>query len=283
MISEEWLIRVNEEFRKSGVDQKRRPWEAIRRYSEEFKVPVNLSSNHAKRLFEWFEANSKPGVHKIGSMYESVYFFDSAFWTISIPIVYGQVELDGLKSLVGMPDQIKNILMSDRKIAWDYAIFWADSVDYGLGIDDLRKSSGMNAFGLKLLMAGDQELRSAVAMLKQNRPDSRAILSCRMAVEIFLKAFIALKIGLTEKEAKDLNHNLQKSFDRFIEVSGYNHWERVKEKLAIFPQIHERYNEQDMSLSTLWEGFSIAQSLGVLIVREHTDRNTIEQIKPTQS
>ncbi len=75
--------------------------------------------------------------------------------------------------------------MTEGKFAWDYAIFWADSVDYGLGIDDLRKSPRLNEFGLSLLMAGDQELRSAVAMLKQHRPDSRAILACRMAVEIF--------------------------------------------------------------------------------------------------
>ena len=98
MISDEWLIRVNEEFRILGIDQKRRPWEAIGRYSDEFKVPVNFSSDLVKRIFEWFEANSKPGVHKIGSMYESVYFFDSAFWTISIPIIYGQVELGAVRS-----------------------------------------------------------------------------------------------------------------------------------------------------------------------------------------
>ena len=107
MISDECLIRVNEEFRISGIDQKRRPWEAISRYSDEFKVPVNFSSDLVTRIFDWFEANSKPGVQKIESMYESVYFFDSAFWTISIPIIYGQVELDGSKSLIDMPDQIK--------------------------------------------------------------------------------------------------------------------------------------------------------------------------------
>ena len=88
---------------------------------------------------------------------------------------------------------------------------------------------------------------------------------------------------MSEKEAKDFGHNLGKSFDKFIEVSGSKHWEKVKEKLVVFPQIHERYNEQDMPMSKLWEGFSIAQSIGALIVREHTDRNTIEQIMPAEN
>lgn len=282
MVTNEWLTRLNEEFRKSGIDQKRRPFEAIKRYSDEFKTSVSLSSDVANNIFEYFEANSKPGIHAVGSMYESIYFYDSVFWSISIPITYGAVEMNALNCLTEMPNQIKDAIMSESKSAWDYMLFWADAVDYGMGVEEVRERPGLDPFGLQLLRAGDQELRSAVAMLRQHRPDARAILPCRMAVEIFLKAFVALKAGLTEKEARDLGHNLQKSFDRFMAISGYTHWEKVKDKLALFPQIHERYSEQEMPLSRVWEGFTMAQSFGTLIIREYTDRNTTEQILRSQ-
>lgn len=99
MLSEEWLKKLNKEFRDAGVEQRRRPWEAIRRYSDEFHVSIDISSGLAKQIFEWFAAHSKPGAHQVGSLYESVYFYDSAFWSVSIPIVYGTAKLNALESL----------------------------------------------------------------------------------------------------------------------------------------------------------------------------------------
>jgi len=278
LVLEDWLNNLNKEFRDAGIVQKRRPWEAIRRYSDEFKVPVNLSSELAKRIFLWFENHSKPGAHQIGSLYESVYFYDAQFWSVSVPIGYGTFELNALNSLYQMSDKIKAELMSDRKQAWDYMAFWADCVDYGFGLDDLRKTSGLNGYGLQLLMSGDQELRAASSILNQPRQDSRAILNCRMAVEIFFKAYIALKKGLTEKQARSIGHDLNTGLDQFIEVSGYDHWEKLRHMLDVFPEVQERYREQTVITSQLWLGFSLAQSLGTVIVREHTDRNTFEQI-----
>lgn len=278
MISEDWLKSANEEFRNAGIDQRRRPWDAIRRYSTEFNTSVDITSDVAKKIFEWFEAHSKPGVHQIGSLYESVYFYDSQFWTVSIPIAYGTVELNALECLSQMSEDMKNEMMSQRKQAWDYVAFWADCVDYGMGIDDLRKTLGLNEFGVQLLLSGDQELRAATSILKQHRPDPRAILNCRMATEIFLKSFVALKVGLTEKQAKAIGHNLHKGLDKFIEVSGFDHWEKVRSTLSVFPEINERYKGQDITSDFLWDGYSFAQSIGTVIIREYTDRNTLEQI-----
>lgn len=283
MVSEDWLKRLNKEFRDSGVEQCRRPWDAIGRYSQEFNVSVDLSSDLAKKIFEWFEDHSKPGAHQVGSLYESVYFFDSQFWQVSIPIIFGSVQLNALNSLHEMPDQIKQELISDRQKIWGYIIFWADCVDYGLGIDDLNKVFSFNENGMQFLMSADQELRSAVSILSQLRPDPRAILACRMAVEIFFKACIALKQGLTKSQAKSIGHDLNKGLDKFMEVSGYSHWEAIRERLSIFPEISDRYTKQDVTLERLWEGFSLAQSIGALTIRELTDRNTIEQVIPSNN
>ncbi|MCP5304970.1 MAG: hypothetical protein H6953_05960 [Chromatiaceae bacterium] len=278
MVSEDWVANLNKEFRDAGIDQRRRPWEAIRRYSEEFNTAVDISSDVAKTIFEWFEDHSKPGVHQIGSQYEAVYFYDSQFWVVSIPVMYGMVQLNALDCLHEMPDGIKQEMMADRKGAWEYAIYWADCVDYGMGIDDLRKTPDLDRFGYQLLMSADQELRAATSILSQHRPDARAILSCRMALEIFFKSYIALKIGLTQSEAKAIGHNLNKGLDRFIEVSELDNWESTRQLLSVFPQIHERYEEQDVTMQKLWDGYSLAHSVGAVIVREFTARNTLQQV-----
>lgn len=278
MVSEEWISNLNKEFRAAGMDQRRRPWEALRRYSKEFNTSVGLSSDEAKTIFKWFEAHSKPGVHQLGSLYEAVYFYDSQFWIVSIPVIAGTVQLNALDCLYEMPDGIKQEMMTDRRQAWDYAIYWADCVDYGMGIDDLRKTQGLNEFGAQLLLSADQELRASTAILSQHRPDPRAILNCRMALEMFFKSYIALKNGLSENQATAIGHNLNKGLDKFIEASGLNHWEKTKYLLSVFPEIHDRYKKQDITFQRLWDGYSLAHSVGTVIIREFTNRNTIKQV-----
>jgi hypothetical protein len=276
VFSEEWIANLNTEFRAAGIVQRHRPWKAICRYSEEFNTSVDMSSDVAKKIFKWFEAHSKPGVHQVGSFYEAVYFYDSQFWIVSIPIILGTVQLNALDSLHEMPEGIKQEMMADHRQAWDYAIYWADCLDYGMGIDDLRKTQGLDEFGLQLLMSADQELRAATSILSQYRPNPRAILYCRMSLEIFFKSYVSLKTGLSEKEAKAIGHNLNEGLDRFIEVSGLNDWERTRDLLKVFPEIHQRYTEQDITFQRLWDGYSFAHSVGAVIIREFTDRNTLE-------
>ncbi len=278
MVSEEWLSNLNAEFHASGIDPRRRPLEAIQRYSEEFKTSLELSSEVAKTIFRWFEAHSKPGTYKVGSLYEAVYFYDSQFWIVSIPIIYGTVQLNALDSLYDMPDSIKQEMMANNRQAWDYVVYWADCLDYGTGIDDLRKMQDLDTFGTQLLMSADQELRSATSILSQHRPDPRAILNCRMAIELFFKSYITLKNGLSQSEAKSIGHDLNKGLDKFIEASGLTDLEGLREFLKVFPEIHERYKEQDITFQRLWNGYSLTHSIGARIIREFTDQNTLEQV-----
>ena len=213
-------------------------------------------------------------MHLLGGVFDSVYYFDAEFWSVSIPIVFGTVALNAVDSLCDMPDSVKKDLMSNPQTAWDYTVYWADCLDYGMGVAEVGNMARLDGFGRELVRAGDQELRSAIAQLKGTRRDARAILSCRMATELFLKAYIALKCGLAQKQAKELGHNLKEAFDRFIEVSGYERWKPLKSKLAVYPPVHGRYEKQDVAPSAVWEGVAFAQSIGTVIAREHTGRDT---------
>lgn len=278
MVSKEWITNLNTEFRAAGIEQQRRPWKAISRYSKDFNTTVDLSSDTAEFIFEWFKAHSKPRAHQIGNLYEGAYFYDSQFWLVSIPIGFGTFQLNALDCLHEMPEDTKQEMMADRMQAWEYVIYWANCLDYGAGIDDLRKTQNPNEFGTQLLMSADQELRSATSILSQLRPDPRAVLNCRMALEMFFKSYIALKVGLSETEARGIGHDLNKGLDRFIEVSELNYLEKTREHLKAFPEIHERYKEQDIAMRQLWDCYLFTQYIGAVITRKLTDRNVLEQV-----
>lgn len=281
MISESELEKLNEEFRAEDIEPRKRPLEAIQRISERTNRSINFPSEEADFIFRWFEKNTKPGSHAIGSLHQGAYYYDSTFWSVNIPMAYGFVQLNALDALDGMPQNIKTSLYENRKAIWDYVIFWADCLDFGYAYDDLYKSKNIDRFGRQLLCAGYEELSSATSLLLEHRPNKRAIMNCRMATEMLLKCFIAFKDGLTEDQAKRLGHNLENIFDRFLDVSNYQHLAEIKSLLRVFPDIHERYKAQEVDNSSLFDGYCFAQSIGALIARAFTDRNTLPQVMPS--
>lgn len=173
-----------------------------------------------------------------------------------------------------MPPTIKSSLLSKREILEDYLLFWVESVDYPSGIKIIVENKMLNQFGLGFLTAGDQEFRGAVSLLKEIRPNTRAMMSCRMATEMFLKAYLVFKENITENEAKKkLGHNLDKCFDKFIESSGHKEITKIKNKLKYFPDIHERYNELSQDKSSVWECFRFTHFIGTFIIHEITGKS----------
>ena len=261
MCDEEWLNKLNDEFRRSNIPPVKRPFEALSRLSQEKGVSVVLSSPEAQRIFRWFKNNTKPGSHAIGALYESCCFYDATFWKVVVPIGYGTITLSALDSLPEMPDSVKKALMSDPSSRLNYLLFWSDCVDFGYGYDDMTKLNRGDEFGLQLLKASYEELQSAKSMLLEHRINARAMMASRMATEMILKSYIAMKVGLSEREARSLSHNLKESFHRFVEVAGDTKLKALEPLTSVFPQIHGRYEGQRHNNSDLWLAFGFAQTL----------------------
>lgn len=278
VVTDEWLETINREFRHLDISPKRRPWLAIQKYSEQFRCSISLTSPIAEKIFKWFENNTQPGVHNIGSLFTGVYYFDSCFWPVSIPMGYGTYALNALDSLVSMPEQLKNDIMSVSPQVWDYVLFWADCVDYGYGFDDLSKRGGIDPFGIKLLKSGHAELNAAISQLCEFRPNSKSSMSSRMAVEMFLKALIAIKEGLSESGAKKLGHNLDAAMDKCISLTNDKTLIAAKKEISIFPAIDERYSGTESAHSELWKTYAIAQCVATAVIRTFTDRDIRPQI-----
>ena len=283
MCDEEWLNKINDEFRRSNTPPGKRPFEAISRLSQESGVSISLSSPEARRIFDWFKNNSKPGAHAIGVLYESCCFYDATFWKVVVPIGYGTFKLNALEALPEMPHSVKNALMSDPPSRLNYMLFWADCVDFGYGYDDMIKLNREDKFGLEMLRASYEELQAAKSMLLEHRINRRAMMASRMSTEMILKSYIAMKVGLSDQEAMSLGHNLEKSFHRFIEAAGNIKLKALEPLTAVFPEIHRRYEGQRHNPSDLWLAFGFAQTLAAYLTREFTDRDMQSQILSSNS
>ena len=279
-ITKSLLDEINKELQKENIGHRERPWKALARISEKLKTSISMPSKESDLIFDYFEKHGKPGSQEQGDFHKSIYYYDSEFWLVSIPLIYGTVQINALEALKEMPESIIKSLTQDKQNYWLYIFYWADCIDFGYGYDDLYVNKEYDSFGIQLLHAGYEELSSASSLILENPPNRRAIINARMATEMLLKSYICFKKGLSESEAKKLGHNLNEAFNQFIKCSGHMHLKKIKKLLEVFPKIHERYSQQTASNQEIFDAFSFAQSIGAILVREFTDRNTIEQIKP---
>ena len=278
MIDTKLLEEINDDLRREEIPHARRPFEAIMRVSKKLGISISMRSDESDIIFKWFKQREKPGSGAVGGVYKSAFYFDSEFWAVDIPIAYGTVSIGPFDYIRDMPETTIDALA--RTKGAQYLVFWADCADYGMGFDELRRNKHLDQFGIELLNAADQELRSTVSLLLERRPGARAILTARMATEMFIKSFLALSRGLSQEEAKSIGHDLETGLKELISASGLTNWQPIIDKLEVFPPIADRYREQSVSSSSLADAFAIAQSLGAVTTREFTNRRIIEQMMP---
>ena len=279
-LKDEWLETVNEGFSKNDIPHKQRPWLAWGEWSKYTGMPISMNDEIVKRIFSWFEKNTKAGSQLIGPMYTGVFYYDSCFWPIFVPVIYGTVKVSARDSLKTMPETILVRLWSDRKKLPEYVAVWSDCFDYALGLDDILKSSVTVGFAQDLLKSGDQQLNATIALLLEQTPNSKAMESARMSTEMFLKAFLGKKAGLSEKDAKDkIGHNLEKALKACLTVDPKSELRAIVTNLKAFPDIGDRYKGTDKSLKELWSTYAIAQSAGTTVIRSLSGRDVRKTIR----
>jgi len=279
-LKNEWLEDVNEKFGRDDIPHKQRPWLAWGEWSKYTGMAISINDEIVKRIFSWFEKNTKAGSQLIGPLYTGAFYYDSCFWPIFVPIIYGNVQVNARDSLKTMPETILGRLWSDRNKLIEYIAVWADCFDYAFGFDDLLKSSTPVGFARDLLNSGDQQINATIALLLEQTPNPKAMESARMACEMFLKAFLATKAGLTQRDAKNkIRHNLEKALKECLKVDPKSELLAIQTDIKIFPDIGDRYKGTDKSLKELWSTYAIAQCAGTTVVRSLTGRDVRKKIK----
>ncbi|MGA3053825.1 MAG: hypothetical protein ABSD63_06435 [Candidatus Korobacteraceae bacterium] len=280
-IPEDWLERFNQRMGEEGVHYSQRPFRAISEWTRLRNCSVSFPSPTASKVFNWFQARSAEGSHEVGSVFTGVFFFDSYFWPVYIPIAYGTPRLDALDWLHKMPEPVKQDLVANKEMLTEYVLLWTDCLDYAYGFEDLMATDACSGFALELLLSADRSLRATVELLTQkNRPNSKAIETARMSTEMFLKAYLAAHAGLDPERAQnELGHKLLVAAEECLAVSSNREFELLRQAVNIYPPVKERYKGKKYSSLELWRSYSVAQTSAVIFIRSLTDRDSRGQLK----
>jgi hypothetical protein len=172
-----------------------------------------------------------------------------------------------------MPGPVLETLLSNSRAVQNAAALFADCLDYGLGIDELDKSTKLVGTARELIFSGNEKLNATVELLLGRPPSPEVTQKAQFAAEMFLKGYIAARKGLTEKEARTISHDLDKALAVCLSITPHSDLRIIGPHLAVFPPIDARYKPGTRSLHQLWTAYSVAQCTGSSVVRELTGRD----------
>jgi hypothetical protein len=153
-----------------------------------------------------------------------------------------------------MPNDVAAGLFKNRNELLEFMSLWGNCLDYGFGIDHLH-SAPSNAFANELFTSADQRLTATVSLLLLDPPNASSMESSRMAAEMFLKAYLAARSGLTESEARQIGHNLEEALNRCLSANPNSDLQAIRSSLIVFPDIGDRYKGIDRPLGILWKAY----------------------------
>jgi hypothetical protein len=271
-IPEEWLESFNARMSSQGVPHSQRPWLALMEWTRVHHCTISGGSPLEKKLFDWFHARSPPDSQIVPPIHEGAFYFDSAFWRIRVPQIYGSNLSLNIAELIEMPDAVKTNLFR-TSAAEEYRAIWADCFDYSYGLDD-NKFQPQPAISKPFLASAHQQLSAATGLLLKQPAEPKAMESSRMAVEMFLKAYLCIHHGVTEDQArKNYSHNLDDALQAIHALAPACEIQRLSGHLAFFPAVGERYAGKEYTGSELWRAYRTALYTGACVMRSISTRN----------
>lgn len=286
MISNEdlvsWLQTTNRRYGEEAVPHRTRPFLALCDFTRERNYSIPTDHPVAQFVFQWFYSHSPPDAHQVGAVYTAVYFYDTAFWPVVVPIIFGQVSVDAFECLETMPQGVKSALGGNRLHTEEYVHHWANCMDHGYGQMELASCQALKPRAADFLNSAHAEIQGANAQLLTGRPNHKAILGLRMANEIFLKAVLVQELNLTDKELQKISHRLEDAAKRCADATSDGIFEEIANRSHVYPPISARYDKSHWPANEVWEAASLAQLAAASATRLYSDHDMRSQILSTE-
>ena len=272
-IPEEWLEAFNARMSEQDIPHVQRPFRALMEWTKTHQCTILGGSAAENKLFQWFYDRSPVGAHNVPSKYVGPFYFDSTFWPMRVPQVWG-INLNlNLAEFIDMPGAVKDSMFRSTDAATQYKSIWADCSDYSYGLDD----AGFNADPMTrkpFLVSAAQQLSAAASLLLQRPAECRAMEASRMAVEMSMKAYLCIQHGFTKEKAAAYKHrisdlrNVIHSLDAQGEIAAI-----TGQHVTIFPAaVGERYEGKEYSSANLWHAYRVALYSGACVARIISNR-----------
>ena len=272
---EQWLHAFNGECRKREVPSGERPFRALERWAEENgqKAPMfdllrsHLATPAFSAIYAFFKANTSLGREHSAAFRQTCFLYDTAFWPVIVPLIFGQCTVDPIRFVVGMPSALFTSLGFNSTERDQLDAHWFDC-EHHMNHHRLIDSGNLPEAAREFLAGGEKALLATVESLLAIPPNQKAAELSRDAFESTLKGFAVVKVGLTPDRARrKISHDLSLLVKEVASTLPRAEHVRLESACALYPSVGARYEKGALPTQRLWECYREAQHAMAISLR----------------
>ena len=270
------VMEVDAVLIEEGVEPFQRPLQACARIAD--KLGISFTIGDKKDEF----------VEAIHFVYESLYrhddlymppmhigtvMFRDIFLPLKIPVIYGQVGVDPIKSLPGVPENTIKWIFHSHDTAATFTDQWIDLFDFVYGLDDEAKLKNHPVQAIEFWQLAKQQLEGAAATLLGSIDKYTVIQNSIIAMELLLKG-VLLAQGESEASLKKYGHKMGELVEKACELMPDADHDRLRLVVDRTPQLVERrYQAKDYKRTEIGQIMMDTQFVAGEVMRQFSDRN----------
>jgi hypothetical protein len=206
-------------------------------------------------------------------MHIGTVMFRDIFLPLKIPVIYGQVAVDPITSLHGVPENTIKWIFQRDETAYTLADQWIDLIDFVYGLDDVSKLQTQSAHAIEFWQLAKQQLEGAAATLLGSIDKYTVIQNSIIAMELLLKGALSAQ-GERETSIKQYGHRMTDLVAKVCEVLPDADHARLRLAIARTPPLVERrYQAKNYKRTEMGQIMMDAQYVAGEVLRQFSDRD----------
>lgn len=259
-----------------GIEPFQRPLQACARIADKLGISFRIGGmkdEFVEAVHFVYESLYRPDDLYMPPMHIGTVMFRDIFLPLKIPVVLGQVGVDPIKSLHGVPENTIKWIFHSNDTASTFTDQWIDLFDFVYGLDDEAKFNNHPEQAIEFWQLAKQQLEGAAATLLGSIDKYTVIQNSIIAMELLLKG-VLLAQGESEANLKRYGHKMGDLVDKACELMPDADHDRLRLVVDRTPQLVERrYQAKDYKRTEIGQIMMDAQFVAGEVMRQFSDRD----------
>lgn len=270
------VMEIDTDLIKEGVEPLQRPLHACMRIADKIGITFSVEAEKdgfAEAVHFVYESLYRPADLYMPPMHIGTLMFRDIFLPLKIPVVFGTVEVDPIKSLDGVPENTLRWIFQSDDAAYTFIDQWIDLFDFVYSLDDISKLKNHPDQAIEFWQLAKQQLEGAAATLLGSIDKYTVIQNSIIAMELLLKGALSAR-GTPSSKVRSYGHRMNELVTEACKLMPNSDHDRVNLAIGRTPPLVERrYQAKDYKRTEIGQVMMDAQFIAGEILRQFSDRD----------
>lgn len=280
----ELIIEADDAALAQGKEPKQRPMDVVEKVMvklghSEFVMFGEPTNPLVDQIFDIHRSLYRARDLQTGGIHGGVFMFRDTFIQVTIPAIFGQIQIDPL-AMTDFSDNQKQWIRSRPDDYNSFSDQFIDIFDFAAGLVPMGDFKALQKVHVERFWLAAFQLQASASALCSGFDIRGAVQSALIGTELSIKAGLSA-MGASEKENRSHGHNLKAAASTFHSVCPEFDLDRVLTTIELLPKyVDNRYSTSQPTRVETGHIVMGAQFIAAEVMRQQTQHSLREQTDP---